>query len=109
MIREVMCAMEARDYRALAACFGEACDYADFCPCVNGGRSFFLQGSAGIELFFHQRFVSRRFEIAQAEVESETAATFFCTYDNGPYVYARLSIEAFCPDGRIAKAVVHPI
>lgn len=108
MLKKAIFALLEKDYRTFAACFTEDCDYADFCPCLNGKRNYYVHGSPSLEMFFHQRLVSHRFEIAEPLVENEREASFFCTYDNGPYVYARMVAERFGDDGRIEKAVVHP-
>lgn len=109
MIQKAIQAMSAGDYKTLAACFTENCDYADFCPCMNGKRNYYLHGSAYMEMFFHQRFVSHRFQIFEPQVEDKNAASFFCTYDDSPFIFARFDVEEYDSNGRIAKAVVHPI
>ena len=107
MIEKVMDALIGKDFRTLASCFSENCQYFDYCPSLNGGSNSFIYGNDCLEMFFMQRFLSRVFEAAEPLVENESRATFFGAYD-GPYIYARFSIEEYDSEGLIKKAVVHP-
>lgn len=108
IIGKAVNALVNRDYKAFSSCFSEAADFADFCPLLEGGENVFLTGSIGIELYFHERFSSGRFCAAEPKIESSACATLFCEYDNGPYLYTRLSIEALDSRGLISRAVMHP-
>ena len=107
MIEKVMDALTGKDYKTLASYFSENCKYFDYCPSLNGGSNSFIYGRPCIEMFFQSKFVSKEYEVAEPLVENDSRATFFGAY-NGPYIYARLSIEEFDSSGLISKAIVHP-
>jgi hypothetical protein len=107
MIRKVMKALTEKDYKTLASCFSETCRYFDYCPSQNGEQNYFVYGSDCIEMFFRNRFTFDSFEAGDPVIEDDNTASFFGAY-NGPYVFARMKIEAYDDSGLIAKAVVHP-
>jgi hypothetical protein len=107
MIGKVLKALTEKDCVTLAACFTENCTYIDYCPSLNGMPSSFIYGSACMEMYFRMKFMAGELEVAEPLLESDSRATFFEAYNNGPYVYAGLDIEED-DGGRIKKAVVHP-
>ena len=107
MIKNILKALTDKDPAALASLFTEDCLYYDYCPAMNGMLNVSIYGSYGMELMFKKMFVSGDFEAAEPLVENETSGSFFGAY-GGPYVYARITIEEYGPDGRVKKAVVHP-
>jgi hypothetical protein len=100
-------ALERADNMAFASCFSEDGWYSDYCPSSNGGDNWFCYGSAGIEMFFGNRFALDLFSLSCPRQESESRASFFGAYD-GPYVYAMFEIKEIGDDGLIRKAVVNP-
>ena len=100
-------ALERADSKAFASCFSEDGWFSDYCPSSNGGDNWFCFGSAGIEMFFFNRFAHDLFSLSCPRQESEKRASFFGAYD-GPYVYAMFEIKEIGDDGRIRKAVVYP-
>jgi hypothetical protein len=107
MIRKLMKALTEKDYKAMAECFSENCKYFDYCPSLNGEQNYFVYGSDCVEMFFRNRFTFDYLEVADPQFEDENTATFFGAY-NGPYVYARLKIEAYDDSGLIQKVLVTP-
>jgi hypothetical protein len=107
MIRKAMKALADGDSEALAGCFSEDCRYFDYCPSCHGADNYFVYGSAGVEMFFKNRFNLDHLAVYDPIVEDENTASFFGLYD-GLYVFARFRIEAWSEAGRIKKAVVHP-
>ena len=61
-----------------------------------------------LRCFFKLKFLSGEFEAAEPVIESENSASYYGAY-NGPYIYARFSIEEYDSTGLIKKAVVHPL
>lgn len=107
MIKKALMALENKDYETFAACFSEDCKYFDYCPSCNGKDNYFIYGRACIEMFFRNRFTFEHFMMSDPVVEDEKTASFFGAYD-GPYVFARFSVEEYDAAGLIKKAVVHP-
>lgn len=107
MIEKALRALESRDYKALAACFSEDSRYFDYCPSTNGKENYFVYGSAGIEMFFRNRFTFDLLTVSDPVIETDRKANFFGAYE-GPYLFARFEIEEVDAAGRIKKAVVHP-
>lgn len=108
MISKVVNALLERDYRALGSCFSENCTYFDYCPALNGDQNYYIYGNVCIEMFFREKFASKRYRIAEPIIESARRASFFCEYNDGPYIFARMDIEEFDNMGLIKKAVIHP-
>jgi hypothetical protein len=100
-------ALEQADFKTFSSCFSEDAWYSDYCPSSNGGDNWFCFGSAGIEMFFRNRFALDHFTLSCPKRESDSRASFFGAYD-GPYVYAMFEIKETGSDGRIKKAVVYP-
>ncbi len=107
MIEKALKALTAKDYETFAACFSEDCKYFDYCPSCNGKDNYFVYGSAGIEMFFRNRFTFETLIVSDPVIEDEKTASFFGAYD-GPYIFARFRIEEFDAAGLIKKAIVHP-
>jgi hypothetical protein len=100
-------ALKRTDFKAFASCFSEDGWYSDYCPSSNGGDNWFCFGSAGIEMFFVNRFAHGFFSLSCPKWESDFRASFFGAYD-GPYVYAMFEIKEIGDDGLIRRAVVYP-
>lgn len=107
MIKRILKALEAQDYRGLADCFSVDCRYFDYCPSLNGEENYFVYGREAVEMFFRNRFVHKHFEIGSPREEGPECGTFFGSYD-APYVYARIRIEETDSDGLVKKLVVSP-
>ena len=107
VIQRAMDALERKDSEGFAACFAEDGRLFDYCPSCNGSDNYFSYGSAGIGLFYGNRFYFERLIVSCPHVENENTASYFGSYD-GPYVFARFQIEAFDENGLIKKAVIHP-
>jgi hypothetical protein len=107
MIEKALKALANKDYKALAACFTEDCKYFDYCPSCNGKDTYFVYGSACVEMFFRNRFTFDQLIVSDPVIEDEKTASFFGAYD-GPYIFARFRIEETDATGLIKKAVVHP-
>jgi|GEM_PF-2667104 len=106
MIENVINAMAAKDYAALAACFSEDCKFIDYCPPHDGGTDSYVYGRENVELFYRSRWVAGVPKIAEPVIENKDRATVFISY-GGQYLYARISIEEYGGDGLIKKAIVH--
>ena len=107
LLKKIAAALEDRDSVAFADCFSKNGKYFDYCPMLNGGEDWVAYGSAGIEMFFRNRFAFDMLSVSDPVIESEKAMTFFGAY-NGPYIYALFEIKEIGDDGLIQKAVVYP-
>lgn len=105
MIHKLLDTMYKRDYYGMAECFAQDCKYHDYCPSLNGKDNYFVYGRKAVEMFFRNRFVHNRFDIASPKIENENEATFFGSYE-GPFVFARLRIEGVDENGLITKVVI---
>ena len=57
VINDFVAAMQAKDHRALAACFAEECRLVDYCPSQVKRPNAFLYGRNAIEMFYHNKFM----------------------------------------------------
>ena len=107
MVKKALKALSDKDYKALASCFSEDCKYFDYCPSCNGKDSYFVYGSASVEMFFRNRFTFDSLTVSDPVIENDKTASFFGAYE-GPYIFARFRIEELDDAGLIKKAVVSP-
>jgi hypothetical protein len=78
----------------------------DYCPSLNGEQIISSTAATAWRCSSAQIHL-RLLEVADPQFEDENTATFFGAY-NGPYVYARLKIEAYDDSGLIQKVLVTP-
>lgn len=107
MIKKVMEAMENKDYKALADLFADRCQYFDYMPSGIGERNYHAYGKKCIEMFFHNKFYSKQFQISNSEFEDDKTANCFALY-NGIALHAKVQIESIGPDGKITHLVIRP-
>lgn len=97
VINDFVAAMQAKDHRALAACFTEECRLVDYCPSLVKRQNAFLYGRNSIEMFFHNKFVFGGFAMRGPRVTNERTVNFYADY-NGAIIHALAQIEN-CSDG----------
>lgn len=107
MIHDLLAALENGDEQALAACFSVDGQYFDYCPCINGKDAYIIYGRKGIELLFRNLFAISRLIVSEPEADGPLTGTFFGAYE-GPYVFARITIQSLSSEGLIKKVLVTP-
>lgn len=107
MIEKYVAAMQAQDYKALAACFAPKCRYFDYCPIGANRDNYHVYGKTAIEMFFHNKFTFRIISISDPVIENDTTANFLVAY-GGTYLHARATIELATDDGLIQELTVRP-
>lgn len=107
MIRQYINAMEAGDFAALGQLFAPNGIYCDFCPEDAGEPKYYCYGREGVDMFFRNRFIFRRFSISESHIVSDTQAYYLAEY-GGVYLRALATIQEFDEDGNILHLVVRP-
>lgn len=97
VINDFVAAMQAKDHRALAACFTEECRFVDYCPSLVKGQNTFLHGRNAIEMFFHNKFTFGGFSMQDPRITNERTVNFYANYQ-GAIIHALAQIEN-CTDG----------
>lgn len=107
MIKRVIDAMMAGDYKAMAECFAPKCRYFDYCPYTGDMQNFHLYGRPSIEMFFRNRFTFRSLSVFDAEIENDSSANYVVSY-GGKYMHVEARIESADEDGLIQEMTVRP-
>ena len=107
LIRRYINAMSNGDPTALSQCFSPKGVFVDFCPEDAGQPKYYCYGPEGIDMFFRNRFIFRRFTITEPAVVSDIQATYVGVYD-GLYLKCIATIQEFDEDGLIQRLVVRP-
>ncbi len=107
LIRRYIDAMQNGDSVALSKIFSPDGVYCDFCPEVTGEPKYYCYGPEGIDMFFRNRFIFRRFAITEAMIDSDTQAHYVGIY--GQYHLRSIAtIQEFDENGLIRRLVVRP-
>ncbi len=99
-------ALQGKDPKALAACFGEDCHIIDYCPTLVGQPTNYAKGPHGIEMFYRNRFPFGGFSIQNAQIVDENTADFYATY-YGKTVFAQATATPGA-DGSFKEVVIRP-
>ena len=114
LIKQYVQAMLNQDSVALSKLFSPTAIFVDYCPKDAGQpqlqhfkplRTAFRP--EGIDMFFRNRFLFRRFEITDPLIVSDTQAYYYAVY-NGYHIRAVATIQDFSEDGEIQRLVVRP-
>ncbi len=100
MIEKYLKTIIDNDYKALAACFSPKCHYVDSCPSTVGGANYHLYGTKSLEMFFHNKFTFQKVTLYDYVIEDDNHVNFFVS-THGFYIFARVTIERFSPEGLI--------
>ena len=107
LIKQYVQAMLNQDSVALSKLFSPTAIFVDYCPKDAGQPQLHAYGPEGIDMFFRNRFLFRRFEITDPLIVSDTQAYYYAVY-NGYHVRAVATIQDFSEDGEIQRLVVRP-
>ncbi len=105
MIKTVIDAMIARDYKAMAACFAPKCRYFDYCPHGLNMQNYHLYGRPSIEMFFHNKFAFRIVNVFDAVIEDDYTANYLVSYA-GTYMCVQAHIDRVDENGLIQEMTV---
>ena len=107
LIKQYVNAMTNQDSVALSKIFAPMAIFVDYCPKDAGRPLFHAYGPEGIEMFFRNQFLLRKFEIMDPVIVSDTQAYYYAVY-NGYHIRAIATIQDFSEDGEIQRMVVRP-
>ena len=110
LIKQFVQAMVNQDSVALSKCFSSTAIFVDYCPKDAGQPQLHAYGPEGIDMFFRNRFLFKKFQEKQKEKEQakpDTQAYYYAVY-NGYHIRAVATIQDFSEDGEIQRLVVRP-
>lgn len=107
MIKKVLAAIEAGDYKGLSGLFAERSNYSDFMPNTINQNNYHIYGKKSIEMFFRHELFFRNMVIANTQLEDEMSANYLAVY-HGENLHAQMKIEEVDDKGRIKRLVVRP-
>lgn len=107
LIKQYVQAMLDRDSLALSKVFSSKAIFVDYCPKDAGQPQLHAYGPEGIDMFFRNRFIFRKFEIVDPVIVSDTQVYYYAVY-NGYHMRAIATIQDFSADGEILRMVVRP-
>ena len=94
LIKQYVQAMLNQDSVALSKLFSPTAIFVDYCPKDAGQPQLHAYGPEGIDMFFRNRFLFRRFEITDPLIVSDTQAYYYAVY-NGYHIRAVATIQDF--------------
>jgi hypothetical protein len=106
-IKDYLNALEAKDPRALGKLFAKDATYKDLCPEVAGLAAYHCYGTEGIDMFFRNLFIFRKFSITDPQILSDKEALFVGIYGSY-YLIAVATILDYNTDGTIRNMTVRP-
>ncbi len=107
LIKQYVDAMVNRDSVALSKLFSSTAIFVDYCPKDAGLPQFYAYGPEGIDMFFRNRFVFRKFEVFDPIIVSDTQAYYYAVY-GGYHMRAIATIQDFSDEGEIKRMIVRP-
>ena len=81
LIKQYVQAMLNQDSVALSKLFSPTAIFVDYCPKDAGQPQLHAYGPEGIDMFFRNRFLFRRFEITDPLIVSDTQAYYYAVYN----------------------------
>ena len=105
MIKDVIDAMMAGDYKALAACFSPKCRYFDYCPHGIDMENYHLYGRPSIEMFSHNKFTFHVINVFDSFIKDDYTANYMVSYA-GTYMCVEAHIDSVGEDGLIQEMTV---
>lgn len=100
-------ALEKQDSAGLGSLFAQDATYQDICPEVSGQAVFHCYGREGIEMFFRNQLIFRKFSIADPQILSDKEALFVGIYGSY-YLIAVATILDYDSEGNIRNLNVRP-
>ena len=107
LIKQFVQAMVNQDSVALSKCFSSTAIFVDYGPKDAGQPQLHAYGPEGIDMFFRNRFLFKKFQITDPLIISDTQAYYYAVY-NGYHIRAVATIQDFSEDGEIQRLVVRP-
>ncbi len=106
-IQQYVDAVTKMDPRALSELFARDATYRDVCPEVIGQPSYHCHGREGVDMFFHNLFIFRKFSITDPQILSDTEALLVGIYGTY-YMVAVATILDYDSEGNIRNMTVRP-
>jgi hypothetical protein len=106
-IKDYLDTLEAKDPRALGKLFAKDATYKDICPEVAGLSAYHCHGREGIDMFFRNLFIFRKFSITDPQILSDKEALFVGIYGSY-YLIAVATILDYDDEGNISNMNVRP-
>ena len=93
LIKQFVQAMVNQDSVALSKCFSSTAIFVDYCPKDAGQPQLHAYGPEGIDMFFRNRFLFKKFQITDPLIISDTQAYYYAVY-NGYHIRAVATIHS---------------
>lgn len=106
-IQDYITALEAQDPRAFGRLFAKDATYKDICPEIAGMAGYHCHGREGIDMFFRNLFIFRKFSITDPQILSDKEALFVGIYGSY-YLIAVATILDYDTEGNIRNMAVRP-
>ena len=106
-IEKYIDALTKQDPALLGGLFASDATYRDNCPEVAGLQKYHCHGKEGIEMFFRNLFVFRKFSITDPQIMSDREALFVGIYGSY-YLIAVATILDYDASGNIRNLTVRP-
>ncbi len=106
-IRQFIDALEKQDPAQLGSLFASDATYRDNCPEVAGLAKYHCHGKEGIEMFFRNLTVFRKFSITDPQIMNDREALFVGIY-GAYYLIAVATIVDYDDEGKIRNLIVRP-
>lgn len=106
-IQDYINALTAQDPARLGNLFSSDATYRDNCPEVAGLAKYHCHGKEGIDMFFRNLFVFRKFSITDPQVLNDREALFVGIYGSY-YLIAVATILDYDDEGNIRHLTVRP-
>lgn len=105
LIQQLRDAMLNKDSMALSRLFSPTGVFCDYCPIDAGKPLNHAYGVEGIEMFFRNHFIFRKFEIKNPQIISDSQMYFYAIY-GGYHLRAIATISEYGENGDIQRLVV---
>lgn len=106
-IQDYITALEKRDPRQLGGLFAKDATYNDICPEIAGMAGYHCHGREGVDMFFRNLFIFRKFSITDPQILSDKEALFVGIYGSY-YLIAVATILDYDEEGNIRNMAVRP-
>lgn len=106
-IQDYITALEKQDAKAFGRLFASDATYKDTCPDTAGISGYHCHGREGIDMFFRNLFIFRKFSITDPQVLNDKEALFVGIYGSY-YLIAVATILDYDSEGNIRNMIVRP-
>lgn len=108
IIADFVRALQAKDHKAMAACFADECRLFDYYPLRIKNENYYIYGRWAVEMFYHNKFVLGGLSVLDPRIVDERTVNLYINY-GGQVNHALATIESYDPvSGLIRELVIRP-